>query len=528
MRLTTLFADRAVCLVLLAAVVVLWAASPVRAQTPGGVEAATGAVGEPSMLHVEGDGEQLFLVFTQMMPVQGSGSRAESGAVYRRRVGGAEWQFLGSVGGRPTDVAIWRGQLAVLMTDGTWRTVYEGGSSAGIRPQEGQLLRLAGDGATLIGLLRLGDDLFVARLTSGRWEVLGGVPEEVASVRPPAIDLALVAGRAQLGWSGEGGLSVGFATAELGGEPDGPLVWERRATITTDETVVAVRVLRLEEGVGVWADPGTTSGGRLYVAEGEVWRSFGLGADAGEAAAFAGRVRLFFRSAEGATRPSVFSMPQAPQVMERVFTTDGEEVGPPQVVELVAGPGQGDLLKLLAVSLAMGGLMSALLISWRRRAELPPERVMAAFQLPLASRFKRLSAGLIDVSPFVVVSAYVVVSEGITFSEYLLTPRVMFYELLGIAFVVTHVTLSEVIAGRSLGKAIFGLRVTDMTGQRPAVGRVVLRSLFRAVDLILVVPLVTVAISPLRQSIGDGAAGTLVLEEGAGAEKRGWAEDDEG
>lgn len=492
---------------------------------------------EPSMLHVEGDAEQLFLVLTQSLPQPGPGSggrtlsAAESGVVYRRGVGSAVWQFMGVVAGRPRDVAIWRGQLAVLMTDGTWRTVYEGGSSAGVRPTQGQLLRLTGDGNQLFGLLRTSQGLQVGRLTGGGWEILSEVPAGVSSAGSLAIDLAVRGSELFLAWRGEEASVVEVATRDLvaGGSSEraggvGPATdaasasgaggWVRRPACRAAEPVLAVRWLGLGDRLWLWSDPGTTSGGEVFTWEAEGrWRGFSLGADPGEAAGFAGRIRLFFRDASAATRPGFWQPTAGVALLERVFTPEGSEEGSPQRVDLGTQPGQPEMLKLLAVGLAMGGLMSALLMSWRRRAELSPGVVMAAFRLPLASRFKRLAAGLVDAAPFVAVSAYVVASEGLSWSDYLLTPRVMFYELLGIALVVTHTTLAEVVAGRSLGKALFGLRVTDFEGKRPPTGRLVLRSVFRAVDLMLIVPLLTVAISPLRQSIGDGAAGTVVLEE---------------
>lgn len=524
-------------------VLAVWVLCAGAVSASGQVAAGGGVVGgddTPSMLHVEGDAEQLYVVVTQVLPQQGGGGSArgtagggggESAVVYRRQAGSATWQLLGVLAGRPRDVAIWRGQLAVLMTDGTWRTVYEGGSSAGVRPREGQLLRLSGDGLTLAGLLRVGEGLRVARLTSGQWETLTEAPAGAATAGPLAVDLLAQDGALYLAWrDGEGPavrVAVGVsssagagdgATGGAGGGEGGRAgwAWAELASLTPAEPVFALRWLRLGDQRWLWCDPGTTSGGEVFTLDGSVWRGFALGPDAGEAAAFAGRLRLFFQDTAAATRPSLWSPLAVPALMERVFTPEGEELGPPQRVELVSRPGQPEMLKLLAVGLAMGGLMSALLMSWRRRAELSPDVIMGAFRLPLASRMKRLAAGLVDAAPFLAVSGYVVATEGITWSEYVLTPRVMFYELVGIAFVVTHVALGEVVAGRSLGKALFGLRVTDLQGKRPPPGRVVLRSLFRAVDLMLVVPLLTVLISPLRQSIGDGAAGTVVVDDTQG------------
>jgi len=139
----------------------------------------------------------------------------------------------------------------------------------------------------------------------------------------------------------------------------------------------------------------------------------------------------------------------------------------------------------------------AVLLSWRRRSETPVAVLEGAFRLPLASRTKRLLAGLIDCSPLVLVTAYLVSTNTTMASEFVLTPKVVFTELVAIAVVVTHTCLSELIAGKTLGKAVFGLRVTDLTGKTAHPSRILLRNCFKAVDLLLLLPLVWLPLLPL-------------------------------
>ena len=62
---------------------------------------------------------------------------------------------------------------------------------------------------------------------------------------------------------------------------------------------------------------------------------------------------------------------------------------------------------------------------------------------------------------------------------------------------------------------IFGLRVANLDGSRVTPRAAVVRNVLRIVDLTLALfPLVMVFFSPLRQRLGDVAAGTLVVRSG--------------
>lgn len=73
--------------------------------------------------------------------------------------------------------------------------------------------------------------------------------------------------------------------------------------------------------------------------------------------------------------------------------------------------------------------------------------------------------------------------------------------------------------GRTPGKVWAGLRVCDLSGFRASPGRIFLRSLFVPLEALLIVPVpvvwVVIALTPLRQRLGDLVAGTLVLRERA-------------
>jgi uncharacterized RDD family membrane protein YckC len=76
-----------------------------------------------------------------------------------------------------------------------------------------------------------------------------------------------------------------------------------------------------------------------------------------------------------------------------------------------------------------------------------------------------------------------------------------------------HTAVAEALTGKSLGKVLCGLRVVDIAGDEPTTTAILLRNLVRILDLMLLFPLVFILISPLRQRIGDMAAGTVVVTD---------------
>ena len=93
--------------------------------------------------------------------------------------------------------------------------------------------------------------------------------------------------------------------------------------------------------------------------------------------------------------------------------------------------------------------------------------------------------------------------------------------LFGIALVVMVVLViivPQAIAGTSIGKALFGIRVVRRDGNPPGAVRSTVRLLCWAVDglvLLLPVALWSVVFSPGHRRVGDFAAGTFVVRRRA-------------
>lgn len=88
--------------------------------------------------------------------------------------------------------------------------------------------------------------------------------------------------------------------------------------------------------------------------------------------------------------------------------------------------------------------------------------------------------------------------------------------LLGFVLVIAYFTVCEGLKGRTLGKLVTGLVVVDAEGRRPGLGRALVRTLFRLIEvnpfLLGGVPAgIVVMITKDRRRLGDLVAGTYVV-----------------
>jgi uncharacterized RDD family membrane protein YckC len=83
----------------------------------------------------------------------------------------------------------------------------------------------------------------------------------------------------------------------------------------------------------------------------------------------------------------------------------------------------------------------------------------------------------------------------------------VFWMLVWIAYFV----VCEAAFGRTIGKALLGLRVLSEDGTAAGFGQVLVRNLFRIFALVYLIAAIAVWTSPRNQRIGDRVAGTVVM-----------------
>jgi uncharacterized RDD family membrane protein YckC len=85
--------------------------------------------------------------------------------------------------------------------------------------------------------------------------------------------------------------------------------------------------------------------------------------------------------------------------------------------------------------------------------------------------------------------------------------------IIAVTTYVAHTLVAELICGQSIGKMMFGLRVTTTDGKAPSAASIIVRNILRIVDVSLIVSVVLIFLTPRRQRIGDLVAGTIVVAE---------------
>ena len=133
----------------------------------------------------------------------------------------------------------------------------------------------------------------------------------------------------------------------------------------------------------------------------------------------------------------------------------------------------------------------------------------------LADFGRRLAAGVVDLTPCIIIA-------GLAFPTRL--DRIYAQNLehtdgwanmapagLMIGLLVIHTVVSEVFTARTMGKALFGLQVTDLKGRPPNVWQVLVRNLSKILDLIVPPLLILILAGPNRQRLGDLVGRTVVV-----------------
>lgn len=128
----------------------------------------------------------------------------------------------------------------------------------------------------------------------------------------------------------------------------------------------------------------------------------------------------------------------------------------------------------------------------------------------------RIVAALIDLTLLIILFGVMgaafgkTTSGGGSFSVNLSGGAFILYLLLSLGYYL----VPEALTGRTLGKAIMGLKVVSLDGERYDLAAALIRNVLRIVDglpLFYLVGFVSVAVTREKQRLGDLAAGTVVV-----------------
>ncbi len=198
----------------------------------------------------------------------------------------------------------------------------------------------------------------------------------------------------------------------------------------------------------------------------------------------------------------------------RQVTLTGDVIGPtPLKKQEISIADQAWRSLVTMATLVAATLMLVLL--WRHDASKQPLKLKEPARL--ADALPRILAGLFDLVPAAILTSFIVKVSPLAMHEShpmltaTMTGSVPFFVMLGIFFV--YATLFEMFGGTTLGKALFGMRVTDLSTEKPKAGAVVIRNLLKLLDLMAPPLLLLILVSPNRQRIGDILAKTIVIVE---------------
>lgn len=431
--------------------------------------------------------------------------------ILRRTLETARWQHYARVENIIVDATPYQNGLAVLFASGTWRRVIEDDSFTGVPLPVGyRILDLAGNSRDLFAIARSGNgpvELF--RLGGSNWVLQGPVP--LANPNSPS-DLILMvqSGVSRLYVASyEAGQVVIHSTSPASQATTQPieLTWSQTAAFTPIGAVGALRLLDLDGNLAIWTDPGLADGGAVYFASKDFSpaQRLSIGSHNGELAVSGNRIRFFFAKDDAERGP----------MYEAVYDFSGTQLGQPQETALPLLSAFQTLIQNVTQGILMAGVLLAVVLSWRTRSRISPEQLEFAYTLPLAPYVKRALAAAVDLSPCIVIGLLIYYRYSPGIDDLLTNPMILILEVFAVAVVITHTLLSELIFGRTLGKALVGLRVAGINGQRATPTAILLRNIFKIVEIAFPLIWISIFLSPLRQSLSDSVAGTLVLDTSA-------------
>lgn len=449
------------------------------------------------------------------------------------------WHEMSTYVGRVSQLTHLGDSLVVLMSTGEWDSVWSGGDSVGPSlPDRARILAIASDRDQIyaVGLPGVepapateSSDASETPTTSESASTESTAPTTRPSTQPSmAMDRPIlylfedghwraVVNCPDIPATGDISLAVVDRKPMLAEvEKDVIGVYqlnETKAWIALDKiaisaTPASIKLLSGTQRPTLWVDSGAP-GGSLYLG-GKNWtKPIALAPSSpiqhpGDrtVAQAAGSIRLFIQTEDKS------------KIEEQRFDASGQRNGTVSQLE-TPEPTSEPMMETWPMILLMAALVFLMLSSIRRQDGEPATQPAHPDQaephsLVLAPSGQRLLGALIDAIPLIVAAVYVLNGVENPFdpaAAWLTIPPL----LIAMAIYLLHTALTEIFAGRSLGKMIVGLRVVTTDGQPPRAWAMLVRNLLRIIDIVPLPLGAIVLLTPLRQRIGDMLARTVVI-----------------
>lgn len=447
-------------------------------------------------LIAESNGDSYWLCIVETRQPDGSRSTAPTSTTnVRQRIDPVtgSWTQIASLQAKVIDAAPVDDRLAILLEGGEWRLLDQGGGAVGTSlPAPYQAISLASEGKTLLAIATpsgasttqsatqastLPAVPAVLRWSGSNWTRVADLPSDAD---PTHAVLATVDGAIHIAFAIDDTVHI----RKLDGTTWAPLLTTpRKGSFKLLGNTPRVTIAQ-QDDAGAWtvSRPPSTQPVRVFEAK-----------KVSDVVAIGPTLRLVFEEAN--------------QIKQLAFDESGagQQFGPSRIAELPTAPTAQYWMHAVVVTL----LILAMVATLRQKPPIPSEVLSQSMQ-SLAPLSRRFAAGMIDAIPLLAAGYYAQGNQLHNFDE--LQARWILPSFAGLAVWVLHIAICEAIWQRSLGKYLFGLRVTDYDGQPPALGRLALRNLMRVIDFSMVfLPLLLVPLTPMRQRVGDLAARTLVV-----------------
>lgn len=450
-----------------------------------------------------------------------AGPDGERTVIWERAGGESLWHAVADIPAGVQELAAAGGRLAALLPDGQWQSVnFATGQPL---PSGARLISLAGEAENLLALGRVASPatvpvstqastpraslpvgLHLFAMQRGTWRHVAAVPPGVDGEPGRTLALAFAERRPTIVTVGASQLIKGVALHGIAVWQWDKDRWNHRSQWTDPAAISAIHVFDSLDCVAVWTAADNELGQvRILVGEDRHELKFAGQAPVRDVSHVGGMIRVFYADGDKIKerRFDPRKLKEEGSAAEVRLPRLGEE---PIYLKWV----QGGMLALLVMT--MGAAMM-------RRGKQPVKIDFKKVRLAPVSR--RLLAGVIDAIPLLVGAMWVVSNhpqfrEFRELPEFQRMPEMLVQSWLVIGIYLGILTVTEVFFGRSMGKMVTGLRVLRLDGVAPGAVALLVRNVLRVIDFGMSgVTLVLILMMPLRQRLGDIAAGTVVVAD---------------